>query len=341
MTADRDPQVGAALDVLEPVPPRPGFWAEVEARLRAEPPAPALQLARLPGAGPSPRTIRRRRTVAGVLAAAAVLAVALVAGSLRDGREPHETVPATTPDGGASSTPATGPDAAIGALDPAVVALDAWSHAVDHSDAAAGWDLLGPQSREMLGDQAALHELMTSGTLKETWGGVDVGSGRQQASVQCVPGDDAGTCLVVAYPPDRPDAPVAAAVVLRPTSTLSGEGAASVEAFLPGNDLGLIAVPKTVGDDHVPASQPVPLHIEAQDAGQVLVYLAGGGASGAAPDRDLVRDASGTITGVRFSADLWPSGPQPGTYFVAVLVRTDEGGSLALEQQQVQITGLG
>jgi hypothetical protein len=212
---------------------------------------------------------------------------------------------------------------------------------VAHSDAAAGWEVLGPQSRDTLGGQAALHELMTSGTLKDAWGGVVVGGGQQEAAVQCVPGDPAGTCLVVAYRTGQPDAPIATAVVERPTSTLSGEGSATVEAFLPGNDLGLIGVPKTVGDDHVKSGQPLPLHIEAQDAGQVLVYLAGGGAAGAAADGDLVRDGSGTITGVRFSPALWPSGPQPGSYFVAVLVRTAEGGSLALEHRTVTVTGLG
>jgi hypothetical protein len=203
MTADRDPEVGAALDVLEPVPPRPGFWAEVEGRLRAEPPAPLLQLARIPGAGPSPQAVRRRRTIAGALAAAAVLVVALVASSLTGDRDRTETTvpPVTNPDTGGPSTSAGQSDGGTGgtgvAVDPAITAVDRWSHAVDNSDAAAGWALLGPHSRDTLGSQAALSDAMGAGGLKDQWGGIDVGGGKDAADIQCLPGDAEGLCLVV------------------------------------------------------------------------------------------------------------------------------------------------
>jgi hypothetical protein len=344
MTADRDPQVGAALDLLEPVPPGPGFWAEVEGRLRAEQPAPVLQLARLPGAGPSPRDLRRRRTIAGVLAVAAVLLVALVTSALQDDRDPTETIPATTPsDGqGAQSPHITYKDGrtvgtGVGQLDPALIAVDAWAHAVANSDAAL-WQQLGPISKDTLGSQAALHDVLVAGSLKQQWSGIDLGNRKQEASVQCIPGDERGTCLVVISPVDHPESPLTSIAVERPIGTLTGQGLTTVEPFVPGNDLGFIAVGQTEGSDHVKSGQPLPLAIGT--GSQAIVYLAGGGAAGPVGDRDLVRDASGAITGARFSEALWPSGPQPGPYFVAVLVSTPDG-SIALQQRQVDVTGLG
>jgi hypothetical protein len=266
-----------------------------------------------------------------------VLVVALVAGSLSgDGDRTETTVPpVTSPDTGGPSTSA---DQGGVAVDPAITAVDRWSHAVDNGDAAAGWALLGPHSRDTLGSQSALSDAMSAGGLKDQWGGIDIGGDHDAFDIQCLPGDAEGLCLVVVSPPGHPDAGTAALVVERPPSSLSSGTPATVEPFLPGNDLGLIAVGRTEGSDHVKSGQPLPLQVDA--GSQVLVYLAGGGSNGPVADRDLVRSSAGAVTGARFSSVLWPSGPQPGTYFVAVLVKTADG-AVAADVRQVDVTGLG
>ena len=103
MTADRDPLVGALLDVLPVDPPGPRFWDDLHARLRDEAttaagraPAPG-DLVELPVTRRSQdhrQRPGRRRVVVVVLAAAAAVLVAVVVGSaLRDDRDPLDVGP--------------------------------------------------------------------------------------------------------------------------------------------------------------------------------------------------------------------------------------------------------
>lgn len=328
MTADRDPQVGALLDLLEPAPPRPGFWDDLEDRLRSEP-SPVVALARVPGAATSQAAAaRRRRVVVGL--AAAVVAVAALMGSLalRDDRERTDTVPMQPDTSTPQSLPgAPTPGATIAADSPAAIALqgaDLWLQSVIDDDRELGWALLGQQSRDQLGSEAAYRAL----DLQTAWSSY-VDSPDRSELVLPLGGDLWAVVLTVTSEADL--VPPKVLVVQAPPASEY-----TVEVLLPGPALGLIGT--DLGGEPLPQESTIPIAVDAE-ASRFLVIVDGsafdGTTSDGPEDNDhlpwLERDADGDVIGVR---------PQPalevGVHWIAVLQIVD--GALAADARLFEIT---
>jgi hypothetical protein len=330
MTADRDPQVAALLEVLEPEPPRPGFWVELEARLRAEP-SPAVELRRVPGARSARRDLaaRRRRVLIGVAAAIAV--VAAVAGSLAlrdDGRERGETVPITEPDDGSGPPITATPDQAAtqDAQNAALAAADLWIRSIADGDIDGSWELLGSQSRDQLGSVDAFAEVVSD--TAERFAPFAETPDRHEVVLPL----GADTWVVVLLPFSEADAVAPALLVVRTPAASE----ASVEAFLPGPALGLIGVP-SAGDQMVLPGGTVPLAIDADATVQVLIDLErdpGEAATDPRAPSQLVRDADGAITGIRLDEGL-----AHGLHTVAVAVRFPDG-TFAVDSRVFEVGSL-
>ncbi len=321
MTTDRDPQVAALLDVLEPEPPRAGFWVELEERLGSEP-APAVELHRAPGARSTGRELaaRRRRVVIGVAAAVAV--VAAVAGSLAlrdDDRERGKTVPATTPDGPQPSTAQTTEVTYANAEGQALEAADLWIQRVADGDIDGGWDLLGRQSREQLGNADGFALVISEAATR--YAPFADTPDRRELVVQL---PTQPIFLVVLTVESEADAASPIALLVR----IEAEGPTTVEPFVPGPALDLIGVPTLGGTPLLPGAA-VPLDLDAE-AGAVVVVVDGT----PAPEAWLERDASGAVTGVR---------PQPGLEVGVHSIAVAEvlpGGTLATDARLFEVGSL-
>lgn len=318
MTTDRDPRVAALLDTIEPVPPRPGFWAELEQRLRDEP-SPALELARVPGAEASRHAaaLRRRRVVAGIAAAAAVVVVALASAVLRDDRDDTETVPVqpgpsvTEP---SQSKATDAPDAPQGL---AVGYLDEWIRSLVEGDTTHGWDLLGPQSQASLGSQAAYAAALED--LRGTWASYANLDALDATVAQL--GDTDAWLVALRHHSGDPQ-PLVAIVRL----DAQGDTTGRVEPFVPGPALDLIqmaGLPQAEGG--LGPGDLVPLHLGA--GAEVAVVLDGY----VLPDTSLERDADGTVTGFRLAQNV-----EAGVHVVAVAEQLPTG-SLAADTRSFNV----
>lgn len=306
MTSDRDPQVGALLDTIEPVPARPGFWQELEQRLAQE--APVLDLARVPSGDGH----RRRRLVVS-LAAAALLAVALGGLLLRDDRDATETVPVQPGPSVTAPTQTTGTSTPDAPDRQAIAYLQQWIRSVVEGDTTHGWDLLGPQSQESLGSPAVYAQSLES--YRASWGtyaNVDASAARI---------GDGDAFLVLVRRPSGDPQPLTAVVQLSPAGP-NGH----VEPFLPGPALNLIQMAGLPGaEGSVGPGDQVPLALDA-DAG-IAVLIDGV----PVPDEWLVRGTSGAVTGVRLPG-TFPSG----THLIAVAQQTSRG-VLAMDARAFQV----
>lgn len=323
MTSDRDPQITALLDVIEADPPRPGFWDELERRLRDEP-APALELARTPGADRArhERALRRRRVVAGLAAAAAVVAVALGGLALRDDRDATEIGPVQP------GPSVTEPQESRVTIDPnspqarALGYLDEWIRSLVEGDTIQGWDLLGPQSQESLGSQEAYAAMLDN--LRTTWS--------SYANVANVDARDAGEAQIgdtgawlVALHHRRGDAqPLVAIVRLDGPDVPTGR----VEPFLPGPALGLIQMTgEPQAEGALGSGDVVPLALD--PGADVAVVFDDGPIADA--DAGLVWSDEGAVTGLR----LW-NNLTAGTHLVAVAEQLPDG-TLAADSRLFEV----
>jgi hypothetical protein len=324
MTTDRDPQVTALLDTIEPVPARPGFWEDLEARLWSEA-SPALELAPGAGADGARRVdgLRRRRVVAGIAAAAAVIAVALGGLALRDDRDATKTVPGhpdpapgVTEPGESRVTYA--PDSPQGQ---AVAYLDQWIRSLVEGDTTQGWDLLGPQSQDSLGSQAAY--AASSESFRSTWGPYANLDARDAHAAQL--GDTGAWVVVLGHHTGDPQ-PLT--VVVR--VVVQDESLGRVEPFLPGPALDLIqmtGLPQEEGA--LGPGDRVPLALTPN--ADVAVLLDGD----PVPDGSLDRAGDGAVTGFRL-----PDSVTDGTHVVAVGQQLGDG-TLAADLRSFRVVAPG
>jgi hypothetical protein len=245
--------------------------------------------------------LRRRRVVAGIAAAAAVVAVALGGLALRDDRDATKTVPA-------------GPDPAPGVTEPdaptvtyapnapqgqAIAYLDVWIRSLVEGDTTHGWDLLGPQSQESLGSETFYaSSLEAYRTTWSSYANVDA----QDATVAQL--GDTGAYLVALRHRTGDPQPLTAVVRV----IVEDESLGRVEPFLPGPALDLIqmtGLPQQEGA--LGPGDLVPLALTPN--ADVAVLLDGE----VVPDALLVRSGDGSVTGFRL-----PESVTTGTHVVAV-----------------------
>lgn len=314
MTDDRDPLVGRALGVIDPVAPRPGFWAELEARLHQEEQgAPVLELARVAGGRPglAPAERRRRFGLAATAVAAAALLVLGFVAFAGDGRDHERTAsPPPGPDG-STTTAVPGPDATPDEITAYVA--DRWIATAATADAEAAWELLGPQSREAIRTPEQLAGISSTSSLF-SWGRVQ---GRTQVALS-----DDGVDQLVVFRPVGDEVPMALVVI-----DAGSLDTARIEAYLPGRSLGLIGLQpgQTVGPEAA-----LPLSIDADAAGFAAVF------DGVAAPSGWIQRAGTPPGGI---VALSPrNGLSPGRHWLAVAMRTP-GDVVALDVVTFQAAG--
>ena len=331
MTTDRDPQVAALLAVLEPEPPAPASgWSSRSAC------APSLPLPSSCTASPGPARPAASSPPGAAASssawAAAVAVVAAIAGSLAlrdDGRERGETVPARPGPSTPQSLPGTATPGVTFAPDsPYAIAMqgaDAWLQSVVDDDRELGWALLGQQSRDQLGSEAAYGAL----DLQAAWGSY-LDSPDRSELVLPLGGDLWAVVLTVTSEADV--VPPRVIVVEAPPASEY-----SIEVFLPGPALGLIGT--QLGGAPLPRESTIPVSVDA-DASTYLVIVDGIVFDGATTDgpedadhlRWLQRDATGAVTGVR---------PEPalsdGLHWVTVVEIVE--GTLAADARVFEVGG--
>ena len=326
MTVDRDPVVGAVLDLLPDPPVGERFWADLSTRLRTERPNPVLgpvlplppdeahDLARRsPGRRPDPRTARRRRLVGGLVAAAIAAGAVLLVGALQDdpGRDDVRVGP-LDPTSTTAGPTTTDPASAVGGLDAArsvQLLVQDWIAAIDRGDVDQVWARLGPQSRELGFDQ--VEDLMRS-ALREGWGAWSQ-EGVELTTAAVAPEGDPPVWAVTLRGVIAQEGPPAYASRVLLVTEQSGD--LLVEPFVPGTALGLIEEP--LGSDGAPplaAGEVLPIAVDADASGH-LVAIDGV----AVPDDALVRDDTGTIRGARVP-EL-----EPGDHTLTVAMVTADG----------------
>jgi hypothetical protein len=327
MTSDRDPRVGALLDLVEPQPPRPGFWPELEDRLRGDADL-AVELARVPvvRASSEEATARRRRRLGLLAVAAAVLAVlGFLALGDRAGEHdetgplgPHPTAPSTT--AAPSTTIAWDPATPAGR---ALAAVDQWVATVVAGDAHAGWALLGPMARDAQGSEATyattLHGRGDAGdtSLAPSFGPL-AAAGRTVEGVSPLGGGD----WVVVI-----DTPSAAGPVPHLLAVHDPTGTPGVEPFLPGPALDLIGLPSFPdGERVIEPGAPVPLALDPTATGTVVLVD-----GHEAADRSLTHGPDGAITAVSPDPAL-----EPGPHRVVVAERLPDG-TIAGDSRSFQV----
>jgi hypothetical protein len=315
MTSDRDPRVGALLDVVEPQPARAGFWTELEDRLRREA-AGTVELARVPvvRADREEATARLRRRLGLLTVAAAVIAL-LGFLALGDRGDEHDE---TGPLGPGPTTTATAPASTTTVPDPAspagqaLSAVDGWVGTVVAGDAHAGWQLLGPMARDAQGTEAAYARAL-DGSGEAGDAGLAAAFGPLVApdrTVEAVAPLGGGDWVVVI------DTPSDAGPVPHLLAVHDPTGTATVEPFLPGPALDLIGlVPSATGPAALEPGAPIPLSLDAGATGTVVLVD-----GQVAADRALTHGPDGAITAVSPDPELGP-----GAHRVAVAERLPDG----------------
>jgi hypothetical protein len=271
MTEDRDPTIGALLDRLPPPPaPTPAFWDDLREQLDGGP-----RVVELRPVGPALRSPTRRRLVAALVAAAVIAAgVVGITKAVRDD-DSERVVPANP------STTAT----TISEV-PSLILSTAtqWMQDLVQGDVEGAWEMVGPQSREMV-DHAAFAAMANDlVTQWEPWvSGVDL-----QRDVLPLTHTSDELWVVVLGTVQRDQT---RALVVHLTGTQ-----VQVEPFLPGTALSLVSFPIDGSNDgpaKIRSGASIELHVDG-DAQDSLVAF--DGRTVAAPR--LTRDATNAITAV-------------------------------------------
>lgn len=312
---ERDAVIARVVDVVDPVDPAPGFWQEVEARLRDDgTTAPVHELARIAGGRRGPSQADRRRWLGLAGAAAALVAVAVLGALafLGDDPERTETLPPTESSTTTSTTSAA--DAAAAAAEAqAKDAADGWMLAASRGDAETMWARMGAQSRGSWSGLPAFSEEVDqlgtawawrSGSPRPAMTAIEVGTGHDLYLVRVE--------TTTVRPPDL-------VVRLSP----AGNPGAHVEPFLPGPALGLLDLPTGAVQEGV----VVPVAVDAEVASS-LVLVDGTPVA----EEALRRSRDGAVTGLR------TDGLERGRHQVEVVVET-AGGTLLQAVADLEISG--
>ena len=197
----------------------------------------------------------------------------------------------------------------------ALATADAWLTTVASGDAAAGWELLGPMSREAQGSSSAYATALR--------GSGDVASSSLALAFSPLVGPDRTVDAVAPLGPGTfavvittPSATGPVPHLLAVVTTRSGQ---AVEPFLPGPALDLIGIGSPADGGHVlQPGDPIPLRLDPGAAATVVVVD-----GVVAPDGWLTHGPDGGVTGVSPQPQL-----RPGPHRVAV-AELLAGGTIA------------
>jgi hypothetical protein len=298
--------IGALLDRVEVPPPGPTFWADLQTRLES-----GARVAELhPADRPTPRVVRRRRAVAAVAAAVAVVLIAVLVSRAGDDDEKVVPTDSSTTTTGPTSTSEGGADSPVPPL--ITSAVTTWIDAVTSGSIDAAWQMVGPQSRDALGSQAAFAQLMAD-SLPQSWAPFTSPGVERRAVLLSPPGDDQLWVVRLA----TAHIGEVRALAVRRTGT-----AFEVEPFVPGPALSLISLPA----GQVPADATIPVHVDSDAKGSIVAI------DGTAPEfSELTQDATGAIISIRPHHPL-----SPGRHDILVAEVTGTG-ALAVDDQTFEV----
>jgi hypothetical protein len=212
------------------------------------------------------------------------------------------TAPTSTSEGGADSP-----------VPPMITsAVTTWIDAVTSGSIDAAWQMVGPQSRDALGSQAAFAQLMAD-SLPQSWAPFTSPGVERRAVLLSPPGDDQLWVVRLA----TAHIGEVRALAVRRTGT-----AFEVEPFVPGPALSLISLPA----GQVPADATIPVHVDSDAKGSIVAI------DGTAPEfSELTQDATGAIISIRPHHPL-----SPGRHDILVAEVTGTG-ALAVDDQTFEV----